>query len=403
MNRFQRMLSKDQSFSRTRRGFVAFAAGTLLVVLAGCGSGSRRNIAPPIAAETLRRAVTTARTTYKVPAIAAAVVSAESIASEATGIRKEGTTNSVTRSDRFHVGSNGKAMTASLMAVFVEEGKVSWESKVRDILPEIEATMRSEYREMTVAQLLEHRSGLPGYDTLEDIVAVPVFPGNAMQQRQAFAQWVVQQPPIGTPGEFYYSNGGYGLAAAVIEKVGGKPWETLIQERLFRPLGITNAGFGWPATNNPNQPNGHIEPGDGTFVPHDEQNTAEQIPLVFASAGDVYITIGEFARFTQMHLRGLRGQRDVLRPETIQRMHTPNGDYAMGWLILDVEGVRTSFHDGSADTFISRIAIQPSKDRAVALVTNAGGEQGAAALDTLTESLSETRSVSLRRANLPQK
>jgi CubicO group peptidase (beta-lactamase class C family) len=378
------------------------AAAVLAVTLlplslfgAGCGSGSSSDDGRVIARDTLRADLTAARDKASMPALAGAVVSSRAVQADALGVRKLGAAGAATARDRFHVGSVTKPMTATLIALYVEEGKLAWTTKVADVFPEFSAGMRPEYRDATLEDLLEHRSGLPGFATLAEIAVVPPFPGDAAAQRRAFTGWVLSQAPEAAPGEFHYSNGGYAVAAAMLEKVTGESWESLMRRRLFGPLGMTTAGFGWPSLVDPDEPNGHVTADDGAVTPHDDTDPVERVPAIFAPAGDVHASIGDFARFAQMHLRGLRGERTLLRPETVRKLHTPRGSYALGWEVENVDGVPTSFHDGSADTFYAVAAIQPSRDRAVVLATNVASEPAVTEVQALTKALGAAgRSVS---------
>jgi CubicO group peptidase (beta-lactamase class C family) len=116
------------------------------------------------------------------------------------------------------------------------------------------------------------------------------------------------------------------------------------------------------------------------------------------------MSIGDYAKFVQMHLRGLRGQQTLLRAETIQKMHTPpaNGDYALGWAVETRNGVKTSFYIGSLEPFLADAWIQPSRNRAVAVVTNTGTDT-LPTLETLIGQLIGDASATSRATTLPKK
>jgi len=103
------------------------------------------------------------------PAIAATVVKeGKVIAVGAVGTRKAGANIPVTVNDRFHLGSDTKAMTALLVAMFVEEGKIRWNSTVSEIFPELAAKMDSGLQRVTIEQLLSHTSGIPSDNKVLD-------------------------------------------------------------------------------------------------------------------------------------------------------------------------------------------------------------------------------------------
>lgn len=101
-----------------------------------------------------------------------------------------------------------------------------------------------------------------------------------------------------------------------------------------------------------------------------------QLPPFLRPAGDVNASLEGYARFLRAHLRGLRGEADLLGVESFRRLHRPIGgtNFALGWGVQDLQGVRTSVHTGSAETFYAVVALQPERDLAVAVVANAAGE-----------------------------
>jgi CubicO group peptidase (beta-lactamase class C family) len=306
--------------------------------------------------------------------MAAALITSSSIRTAATGVRKAGVATAVQLMDRFHLGSDTKAMTVTLAGILVEEGMLSWNSRVTDVFPELTGTLSPAYANITLDQLLSNRSGVPAFENLTDFALVPEFGDTPTQQRRAFTEWLLIREPAVPPGTYLYSNVGYTVAAAMMEKVTGKTWENLMSQKLFSPLGI-DGRLGWPAANDPNQPWGHIETG-GRILPHNPNTPGEQVPLLAAPAGDVNMTVGDFAAWAQFHLRGLRGQDGLLKSATIKYLHTAKsgGEYAMGWEVLPINGYTSSVHEGSADTFHAFIIIQPSRDLAAVVVTNLGGQ-----------------------------
>jgi CubicO group peptidase (beta-lactamase class C family) len=198
-------------------------------VLLGTGCGGGSSTTPPITESDLGRAVSTSRTQAKIPAMYAVEIDTNSIVVTADGVRKQGSSDAAQKDDRVHLGSNTKAMTASLIALYVESGTLRWDMKLTDIFPEFATTMRPEYKAVTVEMLLELRAGLLAVFDKQAFLALPTFTGSPAEQRKAYTQWVLQQPPDSTPGEYNYSNSDYVVAAAVLEKVTGKTWDDLLQ------------------------------------------------------------------------------------------------------------------------------------------------------------------------------
>ena len=180
---------------------------------------------------------------------------------------------------------------------------------------------------------------------------------------------MLQQPPAVAPGTTaLYSNAGYAIAGAMLERKAGQAYEALLNTMVLQPLEITPT-FGWPAASGAAQPVGHELVGT-SWVPSDPDAAANQFPTAFTPAGNVSLNIGDYAKFVQSHMRGLRGLTGYLSPQTYTYLHTSQGDYALGWLVKTLNGVLTSSHDGSAGTFYALVAIQPSRDRAVVVLCN---------------------------------
>jgi CubicO group peptidase (beta-lactamase class C family) len=264
-----------------------------------------------------------------------------------------------------------------MIASLVEDGKLAWTSTPASIFPEHREAMNPQLREVTLQQLLSHHAGIRADTLLQDFDTLPPFTGTPKQQRLGYALRLLGDSPTVPVGAFRYSNGDYTVATAIAERVTGQSWETLMQERVFGKLGV-RAVFGWPAAQHQRQPWGHLELG-GQLVPHDP--ASQQVPTIIGPAGDVSMSIEDYATFVQTHLRGLRGRNRLLRASTVEYLHTPVGEgYALGWGLVPLDGVPTSVHDGSAGTFYATVAVQPSRDIAVVVIVNAASEAAATAV-----------------------
>jgi CubicO group peptidase (beta-lactamase class C family) len=286
------------------------------------------------------------------PSIAAAVIRSDDIESSVAG--------AASLDDRFHIGSNTKAMTATLAAIAVERGLLDWTTGAAAAL-DVDGSS-----EITLERLLAHAAGIRPLTDDDEFPGLP-------PARAEVARLLVSEPPLFEPGtDNAYSNGGYTIVAAMLEEVTGTSWESLLQTWLAAPLSI-ELGVGWPV-----ELVGHYER-DGALVPHDLAD-GYSVPAAIAPAGDVNTTIGAYGRFVQLHLRGLRGRPELISLEAFKRLHTPLGkSFALGWGVQPWEGSRTSVHAGSAGTFFALVAVQPERNLAVAILTNAGGKRAEAA------------------------
>jgi D-alanyl-D-alanine carboxypeptidase len=315
-----------------------------------------------------------ARIASGAPGMAAALISSEGIDVFASGQRRIDQPASVARDDSFHVGSDMKAMVATLIAQQIEAGRLRWDSTIQEVLPDVAVFARREYRRVTVTQLMQHRGGVIPMLTLDDVHQVPRLRGSLIQQRLQFARWVLAKKPIATPGTATeYSNAGYLVAAAMLERVSGRTTETLLQTRLFAPLGIKSARFAWPAAGRRNEPWGHALV-DDTLVPMHPNDPTALVPEWVNPAGNLSLSTRDFARFVQLHLRGLRGISTYLDAGTFRQLHQPVDGYACGWAVIETGGPTISLHTGGSDLFYAVMVIVPEVDRAVVVVINADYE-----------------------------
>lgn len=338
-----------------------------------------------------------------VPGLAAVVLVGDRIIAQgAVGTRQLGATVAITMQDKFHLGSDTKAMTATLVAMLVEEGRLKWDTTVGEIFTGFVDPIDPAWRNVTLLQLLTHRAGAP-----HDLGAGGLWgqlwqhQGTPSQQRLQLVRGVVSRSPVNPPGTTYlYSNAGFAIAGAMAEVVTGQPWETLIQERLFQPLGITTAGFGAPGSRDAlDQPLGHTTAGQPVPVgPHADN------PPAIGPAGTVHMSLPDWARFIALHLRGdpANPRREVrlLKPESFARLHEPAAGpgekYALGWMVLERGWARGSGannhglalnHAGSNTMWFCVTWLAPERDFAVLIACNRGGDEAARTCDRVAGAL----------------
>jgi CubicO group peptidase (beta-lactamase class C family) len=335
--------------------------------------------AEPSIQQDMKQELEAIRKKHELPALAAVVVKNGRICDRAAvGIRKWGDPTPVTTNDVFHIGSCTKSMTATLAAILIEEGKLRWDTTIAEIFPELKGKMDKEYETVTVERLLEHRGGVPGAPPAAAWKRAWEQHGTPTQQRREFIQAVLSQPPEAPPRtKMIYSNQGYAIVGAMLEKLTSTPWETLITKKLFKPLHMDSAGFGPPGTIGAvNQPWGHTRKLLKTVA------LQEDNPPAIAPAGRVHCSLDDLASFTMFHLKD--GHTDgLLKPGTMVRLHTPpsGGDYACGWVVLKRgwAGGTALMHNGSNTMWYVVMWLAPEKDFAVVVGTNIAGpdaEQG---------------------------
>lgn len=331
------------------------------------------------------------RTEYELPALAAARISSAGIRDLAVeGVRRNDKQEKVLITDGFHLGSVTKSITALAIAHCVGEGKLTWESRPDELFSELEGKVHPDYGTVTLRALLHHSAGVPAYTGDGEFERAPVPPGTPVERRRAFTAWLLQQPPAGKPGSFLYSNAGYSIAAAMAEDACGVTWEQLVKEKVFEPLGLKTAGFGWPNKENPDQPWGHGSfSGSNQCWPLGPDHEWKLDPLS-APSGDVHMSIEDLAVYLQHHLRALSGEETVLDQKITTGLHDPVHSYGLGWFVVEEEGRKVSRHSGSAGTFLCSVAINPSRDIAVAFLSNVRTDGAADACRHIMKELMST-------------
>ena len=281
--------------------------------------------------------------------MAAAVLRGERIIAQgAAGVRKRGTAERITLDNQFHLGSCTKAMTATLVAMLVEEGKLNWTTTLGELFADTVKPMHPAWEKVTLRQVLAHRASLRvepdglAAQVFKELVRPPRAPlGTLPQQRLEIARQALSRPPgIPPDAKYWYSNVGYVLAGAVLEQLTGRAWEELMRERLFQPLGISTGGFGPPGTADKTEQAWGHSPVLGK--PLDPRSPAAELPLFYGPAGLAHMTITDWAKFIALHLRGDPAnphcQAALLKLDTFAELHgvAPTTPYSKGWVMRGI-------------------------------------------------------------------
>ncbi|WP_337173060.1 serine hydrolase domain-containing protein [Paludisphaera sp.] len=311
------------------------------------------------------------RARHKLPGLVGAIIKGPAVVSvAAVGVRKAGEDDPFRTTDRIHLGSCTKAMTATLIATLYEEGALGASSTLAEVFPDYADRMHPDFRGATLSHLLTHRAGLP-HDA--DWWGAPGL--TPTEKRYAVLRESCSVPPRSLPGRKYeYSNVGYVLAGLMAERVTGASWENLTRARIFEPLNMYTAGFGAPgmdASSREPQPYGHQRT-LGRLKPIRHDNAP-----VMGPAGTVHCSILDWAKFAIAHLRGERPGARLLMPSTFRDLHTPapGTEYGGGWLVLDRPwaGGKALNHAGSNTMWYANAWLAPARDFGVLVATNVGG------------------------------
>jgi D-alanyl-D-alanine carboxypeptidase len=286
------------------------------------------------------------------------------------GLRALGQGSPVALDDLWHIGSNTKAMTATLVARLVEAGVIAWDDTVGGVLGGAIEGIDPAYSDATYGDLLCHRAGLPpniGMWASLGLVGT-LADRDMMLDRAEYARLVLNATPEGAPGTYHYSNAGYVVAGHMLQVATGQIWEQLIRAYVFDPLKMASAGFGAPGTPEVlDQPRGHKRGLLGGLSAVEPGPQADNIPAM-GPAGTVHITMADMMRFLGAHAAQ---DTAFLAKENWNRLHTPpvGGDYAMGWRVTAAGHL---VHNGSNTMWFARMQIDRVVGNAVFLVVNAG-------------------------------
>jgi CubicO group peptidase (beta-lactamase class C family) len=331
---------------------------------------------------------------YGIPGLAAGTIAANRVTTGAAGVRQAGGTDAARAGDRFANGSTTKAMTSTLAGVLVERGLIRWDSTVVQVFPELKGKIRPELESATLEAFLRHRTGLIG-GSLEDSSATLLEKAASLAglspdaARRELLPTLLNEPLAVKPGEFYYSNAGYAVAAAMLERVTGKAYESLMQQYVFGPLGMTSATFDPSGDVSTGAPLG-TDPTTGKPVPFDSTAYQQADPPILNPAGvGLRMNVSDWANFVRLHLgQSVNGVR-LLKPETLARLHTPDPrplqgglsnfaeGYAAGWgtRAADWNGRNPSLgasldHDGSDNYWLAEVEAFPKAGFAILVMAN---------------------------------
>jgi CubicO group peptidase (beta-lactamase class C family) len=353
----------------------------------------------------LQRWLDEAAARHDVPGAAVAVGVGDDLAEAATGVVNRDTGVEATPDSVFQIGSVTKAWTASLVMQLVDDGLVDLDAPVRRYLPEFGVVDAAVSETVTARQLLSHTGGFDG-DLFEDTGRGD----DALARLLAFMRTGAAQ--VHPPGElFSYCNAGYCVLGALVAKLRGGTWESVLRERLIGPLGVTRMSLFAEEAILFRAAVGHLPQPDGG---PQRVSPMYQMPRSNAPAGATPSAAPrELVRFGRMFLAdGVAedGTR-VLPAGTFAAMREPQvtlpplgeryaARWGLGLMLFDWDGVPVVGHDGGTIGQIACWRIVP--DRGVVVAVNAnGGAAGALLDDLLTEVFAEVAGVRVPQRTLP--
>ncbi|HEY3645507.1 MAG TPA: serine hydrolase [Gammaproteobacteria bacterium] len=318
---------------------------------------------------------------WKVPGLAIAVVKDDQVVwARGFGLRRLGAPQAVDAGTLFGIGSNTKAFTAAALGTLVQEGKLGWDSRVTDLLPGFQMYDPYVTREVTLRDLLSHRSGTCGEDG--------VWFSTDFDSQQIIQRLRYQKPAYGFRSQFCYSNSLYMTAGEVIPQLTGTSWREYVRQHFFVPLHMDTAVTSITAfTQGTDVASPHAEV-DGKLQPIAWDNTDNIDP-----AGAIDASVSEMAQWMRMLLADGRYEgKQVLSADTIHEMETPqmliggkdgeakflaklNPDshfyaYGLGFFLQDYAGEKVIWHSGHIDGMSAGLGMVPSRHLGVVVLSN---------------------------------
>jgi CubicO group peptidase (beta-lactamase class C family) len=319
---------------------------------------------------------------YDVPGLALAIVKdGRVVVAKGYGVRELGAAAKADEATLFGIASNTKAFTATALGLLVEEGKIGWDQKVITVLPWFRLSDPYVTNELTIRDLLVHRSGL-GLGA-GDLLWWP----SSTYDRDEIARRL-QFIPLSTSfrSAYAYDNVLYLIAGQVIEEVSGQSWEEFVQARILDRVGMTHSNVRHSAAEdggNVAAPHARVEGAVRVIKPFDSDNTNP--------AGGINSSATDMAKWMIVQLdSGVVAPGDTLfHPRTTRQLWTPVtpipigrpaaelapimpnfSGYALGFRVQDYRGRKLVTHTGGLPGYISRVAMIPELNLGVAVLTN---------------------------------
>jgi len=320
------------------------------------------------------------RNSYEVPGVGAAILHDREVDLAVAGIRRVGFEAPLLDGDAFHLGSDTKAMTASVVARLVDRGVLRWDETLAEAMPGVTA-MHPAFKVVTLDMLMRHVAGLPQSGAFTSEFTEGFDESWPIEKQRAWmAERFLSRAPAEPPGtRFAYSNYGYLILGHILERATGKTWEELVSTEVFEPLGMSGCGFGPTATAANPDGNWAHDVKDGHYLPTEEDN-----PPLIGPAGTVHCTLDSWARFAAAHAHPESG--GWLTPKSMNHLHeplaihgtSPGKDIALGWGVTRTDPP-TLTHSGSNGYNVAEIVVIPKLRAAVLVTCNAGDERARAA------------------------
>ncbi|HEX5082071.1 MAG TPA: serine hydrolase [Blastocatellia bacterium] len=319
---------------------------------------------------------------FEVPGLAVAIVKDGKVELvKGYGVRKLGEPAPVNEQTLFGIASNTKAFTAAALAILVDEGRISWDDPVIKHLPGFQMYDSYVTREMTVRDLLTHRSGL-GLGAGD----LMFFPPTTFTREEIISRLRYIKPATSFRSKYAYDNVLYLVAGQVVAAVSGKSWDDFIKERIFAPLGMTTS----------NTSVKDLRPGGNFVSPHSKvEGRLQPVPYMnidnTAPAGAINSNVAEMAKWviTQLNEGAINGDKRLFSkrqsremwsaqtpmpvvdpPPPLSALRSNFSAYGLGWGLNDYRGHKVVSHSGGLLGMVSRVRMVPDMKLGIVALTN---------------------------------
>lgn len=350
---------------------------------------------PGLSAAQIDAVVARARDAFHVPGVAVAVVhDGQVVFARGYGRRGEDAhSGNVDTRTMFAIGSNTKEFTTTALATLVDAGKLKWDDRVIDHMPEFRVADPAITRDFRVSDLLTHHSGMG-----EGAGDLMLFSHSTFTRPEVLA--ALPYMPFTAPFrvDYAYNNLLYVVAGALVEKISGTSWENYVQSHLIDAAGLPACQSTPPVSGQMDVATGQ---GEDPALP---DRTTLRLPAV-APAGGIWCSVDGVSRWVQMFLNGGKtpqgrtiistAQRDVVwaphallpLPDTAQATQGHFRAYGYGWFTEDFFGKKRVWHTGTIDGMVSYVSFLPEMNTGIVVLTNHDDHHATYAIQTTLNSL----------------
>jgi CubicO group peptidase (beta-lactamase class C family) len=334
----------------------------------------------PLSSSQIDSVAERARIAFNVPGIAVAVIKdGKIIHSKGYGTRSLNTGLPVDENTLFGIASNSKAFTAFALGMLVDEGKISWDDKVRKWIPEFKLYSPYVSEEFTIRDLLTHRSGL-GLGA-GDLMFFPDSSNFDLKDILYNLQFLKQVSGFRT--KFDYDNNMYIVAGEVVKRASGMSWDDFVESRIMLPIGMNKTACSFDRLKDKSDViDAHAE------VEGKVKVIARSSLKVGHSAGGINSNIADLSKWVELLLaQGKYGpnqtqlyrpeiQKEIWSPQTVMRTGEPGyynthfKSYGLGFFIEDVKGYKELSHTGGLEGMVTQITMIPELKLGIIVLTN---------------------------------